>query len=69
MSYGICLSLMRSSDPFLKKDWYDIKAPTMFTVRNAGKTLVTRTAGTKVNESGAVAARRSAGITDGHDNC
>lgn len=35
-------------DPFLKKDWYEIKAPTMFTVRNVGKTLVTRTQGTKV---------------------
>ena len=46
---AIRVSLVRSSDPFLKKDWYDIKAPTMFTVRNAGKTLVTRTAGTKVN--------------------
>ncbi len=35
-------------DPFSKKDWYDIKAPSAFTVRNAGKTLVTRTQGTKV---------------------
>ena len=37
-----------SVDPFSKKDWYDIKAPSAFTVRNVGKTLVTRTAGTKV---------------------
>lgn len=36
------------TDPFLKKDWYEIKAPSMFTVRNVGKTLVTRTQGTKV---------------------
>ena len=35
-------------DPFLKKDWYDIKAPSLFTQRNVGKTLVTRTQGTKV---------------------
>eukprot|EP00244_Chara_vulgaris_P013628 TRINITY_DN78_c0_g1_i5.p1 TRINITY_DN78_c0_g1~~TRINITY_DN78_c0_g1_i5.p1 ORF type:complete len:268 (-),score=74.13 TRINITY_DN78_c0_g1_i5:109-912(-) len=35
-------------DPFSKKDWYDIKAPSMFTVRNVGKTLVTRTQGTKI---------------------
>lgn len=28
---------------------YDIKAPGMFTTRNVGKTLVTRTAGTKVS--------------------
>lgn len=38
-----------ASDPFAKKDWYDIKAPTVFTNRNAGKTLVTRTQGTKVS--------------------
>lgn len=35
-------------DPFSKKDWYDIKAPSMFTVRNVGKTLITRSAGTRI---------------------
>jgi ribosomal protein S3AE len=35
-------------DPFLKKEWYDIKAPSMFQVRQVGKTLITRTQGTKV---------------------
>lgn len=39
----------RSADPFAKKDWYDIKAPSMFSSRNVGKTLVTRTQGTKVH--------------------
>lgn len=28
------------------KEWYDIKAPSIFQVRNPGKTLVTRTKGT-----------------------
>jgi small subunit ribosomal protein S3Ae len=42
----------KAVDPFLKKDWYDIKAPTMFTVRNVGKTLVTRTTGTKIASEG-----------------
>ena len=37
-------------DPFSKKDWYDVKAPSTFTTRNVGKTLVTRTAGTKVSQ-------------------
>lgn len=41
-----------SVDPFSKKEWYDIKAPGAFTVRNVGKTLVTRTAGTKVRRAG-----------------
>jgi ribosomal protein S3AE len=40
-----------SVDPFSKKDWYDIKAPSVFSVRNIGKTLVSRTQGTKVCHS------------------
>ena len=36
------------ADPFAKKDWYDVKAPSVFEVRNVGKTLVSRTQGTKV---------------------
>merc|ERR1712072_586964 len=35
-------------DPFASKDWYDIKAPSMFQVPVCGKTLVTRTKGTKI---------------------
>ncbi|KAF5839934.1 ribosomal protein S3Ae [Dunaliella salina] len=38
----------KAQDPFTRKDWYDIKAPTSFNVRNMGKTLVTRTTGTKI---------------------
>ncbi|EIE26074.1 ribosomal protein S3Ae [Coccomyxa subellipsoidea C-169] len=39
-------------DPFSKKDWYDVKAPSSFTSRNVGKTLVTRTQGTKIASDG-----------------
>jgi len=39
-------------DPFTKKYWYDVKAPSMFTDRNVGKTLVTRTQGTKIASDG-----------------
>jgi len=39
-------------DPFTKKDWYDIKAPSMFKVRQVGKTLVTRTIGNKIAADG-----------------
>eukprot|EP00413_Alexandrium_margalefii_P043491 CAMPEP_0204605422 /NCGR_PEP_ID=MMETSP0661-20131031/58472_1 /ASSEMBLY_ACC=CAM_ASM_000606 /TAXON_ID=109239 /ORGANISM="Alexandrium margalefi, Strain AMGDE01CS-322" /LENGTH=268 /DNA_ID=CAMNT_0051616665 /DNA_START=63 /DNA_END=869 /DNA_ORIENTATION=+ len=42
----------KSGDPFLKKEWYDIKAPSLFSVRNCGKTLVTRTQGTKIATDG-----------------
>jgi len=36
------------ADPFSKKDWYDIKVPANFETRNIGRTLVTRTTGTKI---------------------
>ncbi|CAH1777212.1 unnamed protein product [Owenia fusiformis] len=39
-------------DPFSKKDWYDVKAPSMFNIRQIGKTLVTRTIGTKIASDG-----------------
>jgi small subunit ribosomal protein S3Ae len=38
----------KQGDPFLKKEWYDLKAPSVFSVRNCGKTLVSRTQGTKI---------------------
>ena len=52
-SSGPRMPAPRSVDPFSKKDWYDIKAPSAFNTRNVGKTLVTRTAGTKVRRRGA----------------
>lgn len=39
-------------DPFTRKDWYDVKAPSMFNIRQIGKTLVTRTIGTKIASEG-----------------
>ncbi|OAY55712.1 40S ribosomal protein S3a [Manihot esculenta] len=42
----------KAADPFAKKDWYDIKAPSVFQVKNVGKTLVTRTQGTKIASEG-----------------
>merc|ERR1712086_98748 len=38
----------KAGDPFLKKEWYDIKAPSIFSVRSCGKTLISRTQGTKI---------------------
>jgi len=35
-------------DPFLRKEWYDVKAPAPFVTRLVGKTCVTRTTGTKI---------------------
>merc|ERR1712170_345009 len=39
-------------DPFTRKDWYDIKAPSVFKVRDVGKTLVNKTQGTKLASDG-----------------
>jgi len=39
-------------DPFTKKDWYQIKAPSVFKHRNVGYTLVNRTAGTRIAADG-----------------
>ena len=38
----------KAADPFTRKEWYDIKAPSLYNVRVAGKTPVTRTGGTHV---------------------
>merc|ERR1711959_496708 len=45
-------SKKKAVDPFTKKDWYDVKAPALFTNTMVGKTLVTRTAGTKIASDG-----------------
>ncbi|ONK76291.1 uncharacterized protein A4U43_C03F26070 [Asparagus officinalis] len=42
----------KAVDPFAKKDWYDIKAPSVFNTRNIGKTLVSRTQGTRIASEG-----------------
>merc|ERR1712191_20204 len=39
-------------DPFTRKDWYDVKAPSMFANRQVGKTLVNRTQGTRIASEG-----------------
>jgi len=43
---------MKAVDPFFKKDWYDVKAPAAFSVRNIGTTFVMRPQGTKIVSDG-----------------
>jgi len=37
----------KATDPFAKKEWYDVKAPSVFQIRNLGHTVVSKTAGQK----------------------
>jgi len=37
----------KAVDPFAKKEWYDVKAPSVFPKREIGKTVVTKTQGTR----------------------
>lgn len=41
-------------DPFAKKEWYDVKAPSPFSIRQIGKTIVTRTQGTRIARDGLI---------------
>merc|ERR1711920_475253 len=52
MSKGRKGGKKKAVDPFTRKDWYDLKAPSMFSTRTFGKTLVTRTQGTKIASDG-----------------
>jgi small subunit ribosomal protein S3Ae len=38
----------KAQDVFLKKEWYSVRVPAYFKVREAGKTLVTKTQGQKI---------------------
>jgi len=39
-------------DPFSRKEWYTVKAPSMFKNRDVGQTIVNRTQGTKIASDG-----------------
>lgn len=42
----------KAVDPFLKKEWYKLVAPSIFKVKDCGKTLITKTQGTKIASDG-----------------
>jgi len=41
-------SRKKVSDPFSKKEWYDVRAPSSFPTKTIGKTIVTKTTGKKI---------------------
>jgi len=38
----------KAADPFAKKEWYDVRTPIGFPTKSVGKTIATKTQGTKV---------------------
>ena len=46
--WNIFVTIFFRVDPFSKKEWYNVKVPAYFAVRNIGKTIVTKTVGTSM---------------------
>jgi len=42
----------KAVDPFLKKEWYKLIAPSIFAEKNCGRTIITKTQGTKIASDG-----------------
>jgi len=38
----------KQTDPFAKKEWYDVKAPSIFPIRQLGHTVVSKTSGQRI---------------------
>lgn len=45
-------SRKKAVDPFLKKEWYKLIAPSIFAQKDCGRTLITKTQGTKIASDG-----------------
>jgi small subunit ribosomal protein S3Ae len=43
-----CVVFVHSQDPFSRKELYVVRAPTIFAKRDAGKTIISRTQGTRI---------------------
>lgn len=56
-------------DPFSRKEWYDLRTPAYFSNRDAGKTLVNRTAGLRSAEDGLKGRVFELSLGDLHAKC
>jgi len=45
-------SRKKAVDPFMKKEWYKLIAPSIFATKDCGRTLITKTQGTKIASDG-----------------
>lgn len=48
----LTLPTNHSVDPFLKKEWYSLVAPSIFSKKDCGKTIITKTQGQKIASDG-----------------
>jgi len=55
-------------DPFTKKEWYKLIAPSIFSKKECGKTIITKTAGTKIASVGLLGRIVELSLGDLNDN-
>jgi len=58
----------KAADPFAKKEWYDLKAPSVFPIRDIGKTVVTKTAGQRNSRDSLMGRVMESSLGDLKDN-
>uniref|UniRef100_A0A7S2RJK1 Small ribosomal subunit protein eS1 n=2 Tax=Eucampia antarctica TaxID=49252 RepID=A0A7S2RJK1_9STRA len=58
----------KAVDPFLKKEWYKLIAPSIFKVKECGKTIITKTQGTKIASDGLKGRVIELSLADLNDN-
>jgi small subunit ribosomal protein S3Ae len=56
------------ADPFAKKEWYDLKAPSIFPIRDIGKTVVAKTQGQRNSRDSLLGRVVEASLGDLKDN-
>jgi len=59
----------KKADPFLKKEWYTVRAPAVFPKKEIGKTVVTKTQGTKIARDSLLGREFEVSLADLKDNC
>ena len=69
MSKGKKGQTKKKVEPFSRKEWYDLRAPSCFSNRDAGKTLVNRTQGLRSAEDGLKGRVFELSLGDLHAKC
>jgi small subunit ribosomal protein S3Ae len=59
----------KTADAFSKKEWYDIRVPGVFPAKTVGKTVVTKTIGTKIAKDSLMGREFEISLGDLKENC